>query len=570
MVENRRAAEQGRTISWALGAYQDFVERGLAAVSDERIVARIWAHDHTVWNPNPAEIKNRLGWLHSVGVMSRNIQQLTELADTVRAEGCTHVLLLGMGGSSLAAGVLAKTFGPKSGYPELVVLDSTDPGAVLACWKQCDPARSLFIVSTKSGTTVETLSFFKFFYNRVVDLLGEERAGQHFIAITDPGSPLTSLAERCRFRTTFLNDPHIGGRYSALSCFGLVPAVLTGIDLNLLLKRAAIMSSDGESSSGDPASLGVILGEMAMADRDKVTLVTSPGLEPFGDWVEQLLAESTGKKGRGILPVVGEPLGSPENYRNDRLFVYLRLAGDTEYEKKVADLERAGHPVVTISLEDRYDLGGQFFLWEMATALAGWRMGINPFDQPDVESSKVLARLMMDEYVKKGVPLEEETSLIDGDIMVFGGPVSEDPGSALASFIGEGITDGAYIALQAYLQAGPETDKALHRLRVRLRDRFRLATTMGYGPRFLHSTGQLHKGDAGRGLFVQFTADNATDVPIPDDPGSSASSMTFGLLKKAQVVGDRKALKDAGRQVIRFHLGSDVIGGLNRLTEALA
>jgi transaldolase/glucose-6-phosphate isomerase len=569
MADKRRTAERDRAISWGLGAYQDVVDRGLAAVRNERIIPRIWAHDHTVWKPNPLEIKNRLGWLHSVGVMSRNIERLTELADAVRAEGCTHAIVLGMGGSSLAAGALGKTFGPQSGYPEIAVLDSTDPGAVLACGENHPPARSLFIVSTKSGTTVETLSFFKFFYNRVADLLGEEMAGQHFVAITDPGSPLVDLAERYGFRATFLNDPNIGGRYSAISCFGLVPGALHGIDLELLLNRAMTMSSDSESSTGDVVRLGVVLGEMAMAGRDKITLVASPGLESFGEWVEQLLAESTGKEGRGILPVVGESLGSPEYYANDRLFIYFRLAGDTKYEEKLSSLERAGHPVVTINLENRYDLGGQFFLWEMATAVAGWRMGINPFDQPDVESAKVLARRIVDEHVEKGSFPEEEASLIDGNITVFGGPVSQSPERALASFIGEGITGGAYIALQAYLQPGPEIDRALHHLRMRLRDRFGIATTSGYGPRLLHSTGQLHKGDAGRGLFVQFTADDAEDVPIPDTPGSSASSMTFGVLKKAQAAGDRKALQNAGRQVIRFHLGADAAGGLIRLTGAL-
>ncbi|MDD5723638.1 MAG: hypothetical protein PHY29_07870 [Syntrophales bacterium] len=566
----RSATERGRTISWGLGSYRDVVERGLTAASDERIVSRIWAHDHTVWKPDPAQILNSFGWLHSIGVMSRNIPRLTELADEVRADGYTHALLLGMGGSSLAAGVLGKTFGTRTGYPELTVLDSTDPGAVLSCSERCNPARSLFIVSTKSGTTVETLSFFKFFYNRVVDFLGEKRAGEHFIAITDPCSPLADLAERYRFRATFLNDPNIGGRYSALSCFGLVPAALVAVDPGLLLERAMIMSSYSESSTGDAVRLGVVLGEMAMAGRDKVTLAASPEIESFGGWVEQLLAESTGKEGRGILPVVGESLGLPEDYWNDRLFVYLRLAGDKEYEKTLADLERAGHPVVTINLEDRYDLGGQFFLWEMATAVAGWRMGIDPFNQPDVESVKALARRMVDEYKEKGAFPEEEPSLVDGDIMVFGGPVSGNSGSTLVSFIGEGITDGAYIALQAYLQPGPRTDRALQHLRMCLRDRFRIATTVGYGPRFLHSTGQLHKGDAGRGLFVQFTADNAMDVPIPDDPGSFTSSMTFGLLKKAQAAGDWEALQDAGRQVVRFHLGTDIIDGLTRLTEALA
>ena len=569
MTKKEKSRQQGRTISWGLGSYQDAVEQTLAAMRDERIVARIWAHDHTVWKSNPVEIKNRLGWLHSAGVMARNIQGLTELAEAVRADGYTHALLLGMGGSSLAAEVMAAMFGSQSGYLQLAILDSTDPGAVQAYGERCDPARSLFIVSTKSGTTVETLSSFKFFYRRAADLLGEEKAGQHFIAITDPGSPLADLAERYGFRGTFLNDPNIGGRYSALSCFGLVPAALTGIDLDLLLARAMIMSSDAESSTGDVARLGVVLGEMGVAGRDKVTFVTSPGLEPFGDWVEQLLAESTGKEGRGLLPVVGEVLGSPEEYGQDRLFVHLRLTEDAEYKERVAALQEAGHPVITIDLEDRYDLGGQFFLWEMATAVAGWRMGINPFDQPDVESSKVLTRRMVDEYVKKGVFSEEKSSLIDGDITVFGGPISDDPGSVLLAFIRGGIADGAYIALQAYLQPGPETDRALHLLRVRLRDRFRIATTAGYGPRLLHSTGQLHKGDAGRGLFVQFTADHAADLAIPDDAGSPASSMTFGLLEKAQAAGDRKALQDAGRKVMRFHLGSDVIGGLTRLTEAL-
>jgi len=570
MAQEKESKRQGRTISWGLGPYQDAVERTLAEAKGERIVGRIWAHDHTVWNPNPVEIKNRLGWLHSPGVMARNIQGLTDLAESVRADGYTHALLLGMGGSSLAAGVISAAFGPQSGYPRLDVLDSTDPGAVLAHGERYDPARSLCIVSTKSGTTVETLSLFKFFYRRAVDLVGEEGAGRHFVAITDPGSPLADCAERNGFRGTFLNDPNIGGRYSALSCFGLVPAALTGIDLDLLLKRAVEMSSDAESSTGDAARLGVVLGEMAVTGRDKVTFVTSQGLEPLGDWVEQLLAESTGKEGRGILPVIGEPLGSPEEYGNDRLFVHLRLAGDAECEARLAELQDAGHPVLIIDLEDRYDLGEQFFLWEMATAVAGWRMGINPFDQPDVESSKALARRMVDQYAAQGFFPEEEPSLLDRDMMVFGGPVSRDPGDVLRSFIQKGITNGAYIALQAYLRPTPDIDELLRHLRVRLRSRFRIATTAGYGPRYLHSTGQLHKGDRGRGLFVQLTADHAEDVPIPDDAKSHVSSMTFGLLEKAQAAGDRKALQDAGREVVRFHLGSDVVGGLTRLTEALA
>ena len=571
MEEEKRAREGGRTISWRLGSYEGAVEQALAAMKEERIIGRIWAHDHTVWNPNPVEIKNRLGWLHSPGVMAGNIPQLMELADAVRVDGYTHALLLGMGGSSLAPEVLGKIFVPQPGHPQLMILDSTDPGAVLARAEQCDPSRSLCIVSTKSGTTLETLSLFKFFYNRVADALGKGRAGERFIAITDPGSALADLAGQHGFRATFLNDPHIGGRYSALSCFGLVPAALMGIDLNVFLERANSMASDAESSAGDAAALGAALGELAMTGRDKMTLVTSPELASFGDWVEQLLAESTGKEGRGIIPVVGEPLGPPEVYGNDRLFIHLRLAGDTENKAELDGLARTGHPVITINLEDRYDLGGQFFLWEMATAVAGWRMGINPFDQPDVESSKVLARQMMNEYQEnQGLPFDEKAALIDGEITVFGGPAVQDFGSALATFVEQGMLDGAYVALQAYLQPNPETDQVLHDLRVRVRDRFKTAVTVGYGPRYLHSTGQLHKGDGGKGLFVQITADDAVDVPIPDDPGSLTSSMTFGLLKKAQAAGDRRALEDAGRQVVRFHLGNDIAGGLTRLTKTLA
>ena len=562
--------ERNRCISLRLGSYGGFVERRLADLKEERVVARIWDHDHTVWKPEPVEISNRLGWLHSVGVMSKNIKQLKELADEVRAERYSHALLLGMGGASLAVGVLGKVFGPQSGYPELVVLDSTDPGAVLACEDQCDPYTSLVIVSTKSGTTVETLSLFNFFFRRFVDLLGEKKAGEHFIAITDAHTPLAGFAEQYGFRATFFNDPNIGGRYSALSCFGLVPSALIGIDPDPLLTSAMIMSSDSESPTGDAAVLGVVLGEMAMVGRDKVTFVASPEIECFGDWVEQLLAESTGKEGKGILPVVGEPLGSPEDYANDRLFMYIRLSGERAYEERLAVLERAGHPIVTINLDDRSEVGGQFFLWEMATAIVGWRMGINPFDQPDVESSKVLARRMVTEFIERGDFPEEEASLVDGDITVFGFSGAHDPGSALTSFIGAGMEDGGYISLQAYLQPGPETDKALYRLRLRLRDRFRVATTVGYGPRFLHSTGQLHKGDAGKGLFVQFTADNSTDAPIPGDGGSSLPRMTFGVLKTAQAAGDRRALTRARRRVVRFHLGKDVIGGLTRLAETVA
>ena len=545
-----------------LGSYQAAVDDALAEMKENRIMARVWAHDHTVWKPEPTEIANRLGWLHTAEVMLENLPRLKGMVEAVRAAGYTHALLLGMGGSSLAAEVFSHVDFrslPDFGSLKLAVLDSTDPGAVLAHAEWLDLSRTLFIVATKSGGTVETLSFFKFFYNRVADAVGTDQAGEHFIAITDPGSKLVNLAERYRFRATFLNDPNIGGRYSALSYFGLAPAVLVGVDVGFLLGRALAASSGCEScvASGDNpgARLGAILGELAKAGRDKATFVLSPAIASFGDWMEQLIAESTGKEGKGILPVVGEPLGPPEVYGNDRLFVHIRLEDDETHDAAMATLEAAGHPLVRLNLHDRYDLGGQFFLWEMATAVAGHRLDINPFDQPNVEAAKVLARKMVAEYMEKGTLPHSESVLLTAQ--------------ALNEFLAQ-AQPGDYVALQAYVQPTVETDAALAALRLRLRDRYRLATTVGYGPRFLHSTGQLHKGDAGRGLFIQFTADDPQDVSIPDEAGSPDSTMIFGVLKAAQVMGDRQALLEAGRRVISFHLGNDVVGGLKKLAEMLS
>ncbi len=589
-----------------LGTYQANVDAALAEMAENQVIHRIWAHDHTVWKPEPTEITNRLGWLHTAEVMGENLYRLEDLVEAVRADGYTHALLLGMGGSSLAPEVFRKTFGVKEGYLDLAVLDSTDPGAVLAHADRLDgltglakvPAHTLFIVATKSGTTVETLSFFKFFYNRLADALGADRAGEHFIAITDPGSKLADLADRYGFRATFLNDPNIGGRYSALSYFGLVPAALVGVDVPRLLDRALAMACGSEPcvAVGDNlgAWLGAILGELAKAGRDKVTFVTSPQIASFGDWVEQLIAESTGKEGRGILPVVGEPLGPPEVYGDDRLFVHLRLdgstglttggstglttggstglttggsaglttggsaglttGGDDTHDAAIQALEDADHPMVRLNLHDPYDLGGQFFLWEMVTAVASHRLGINPFDQPNVEAAKVLARQLVAEYTEKGTLPSGESAPLTAE--------------ALNGFLAQ-AQPGDYVALQAYLQPTAETDSALQSLRIRLRDRLRLATTVGYGPRFLHSTGQLHKGDAGCGLFIQLTADDWRDAPIPDEAGLPESSITFGVLKAAQALGDGQALLDAGRRVIRFHLGDDTVGGLKKLAESL-
>jgi transaldolase/glucose-6-phosphate isomerase len=557
-----------------LGRYRSVVDAVFAGMIKNRVPDRIWRKDYTLWKPSPTEITNRLGWLHSPRVMTGCLKQINDLVNAVQKDGYTHALLLGMGGSSLAPEVFRKTFGVSGGYLDLAVLDSTDPGAVLAFSKKLDLAKTLFIVSTKSGGTVETFSFMKYFFNLTAERVGAAEAGRHFIAITDPGSALAELAAVHRFRETFLNDPEIGGRYSALSFFGLVPAALMGVDVKKLLDRAAGVAEKEmaleESHTDEPSGLylGAAMGELARVGRDKLTFVFSPRIAGFGDWLEQLIAESTGKEGKGILPVVGEPLGPSAVYGDDRIFVYIHLAGDKVQDEKITHLGKAGQPIIKIRLLDVYDLGGQIFLWEMATALAGYILGSNPFDQPDVEAAKVLARKMIVQYREKGFLPEETPTLRREGIDVYGDCPAHSTGDALNIFLGSALPNG-YIALQAYLQPTAETDAALLRLRNCLRDQYHLATTAGYGPRYLHSTGQLHKGDGGRGVFIQLTADDPRDVPIPDEMGQGGSSVTFGVLKAAQALGDRQALFHAGRPVIRFHLGGDIAGSLKVLTEAV-
>jgi transaldolase/glucose-6-phosphate isomerase len=562
-----------------LGPYQEQVDAALEEVQRDRIIPRIWEHDYTVWKSEPDEITNRLGWLHSPEQMPSAIPGLRKFVADLRDEGYTQALLLGMGGSSLAPEMFGKTFGIQDGFLDLGVLDSTDPGAVLGWVNRLDLSRTLFIVSTKSGGTVETLSFFKYIYNRVADNVGRGEAGKHFIAITDPGSKLAEIAEDYGFRATFLNDPNIGGRYSALSYFGLVPAALIGVDLEKLLDRAQVAACNCDGSN-DPlkgdnlgGQLGVILGELAKAGRDKLTLIASPAITNFADWVEQLLAESTGKNGKGIIPVVGETLGALDVYGEDRLFVNLRLKSDTRHDESLKVLEQAGYPVVRLELNDLYDLGAQFFTWEMATAVAGHRLGIHPFNQPDVEAAKVLAHQMVAAYQIQGTLPELNPDVRDGEISIYYDKldfkVAGTPGDQLHSFL-HLARPGTYAAIQAYVQPIPEMDQLLALLQTRIRAKTRLVTTVGYGPRFLHSTGQLHKGDAGKGLFIQFTSDPVQDVSIPELAGSEDSSISFGVLKLAQALGDRQALLDKGRRVIRFHFGHDALSGIKRLSEQFA
>ncbi len=567
--------------SASLGKYQAAVDKALSSMRDNNTIQKIWNFDYMVWEDDPTEISNRLGWLHIPEVMVDALPGIRKVVADVKADGYKNVLLMGMGGSSLAPMVIRETFGVKKGYLDVAVLDSTDPGAVLEQRDRLDMSKTLFIVSTKSGGTAETMSFMKYFYNEVLKEVGKKDAGRHFIAITDPGSGLQKIAAGLKFRKTFLNDPNIGGRYSALSFVGVPPAAFQGVDLDTLLARAVTMLHNCESCNcavdGDNSGawLGAILGELAKAGRDKVTLVASPPIAGFGSWVEQLIAESTGKDGKGILPVDREPLAQPEFYANDRLFVYLRLANDDTYDRQVGALEKADYPVVRINLKDIYDLGGEFFRWEMAIAVAGMIIGIHPFNQPNVEAAKVLARNMIAEYQKKGKLPVLKPTLKESGITVYSDFKASTLEQALTKFLsyakpGRDESKGrSYVAFQAYVKPSDETYSALQKLRTKVERQYRLATTVGFGPRFLHSTGQLHKGDAGHGLFIQFTSDMPVDIPIPDEPGKKASSISFGVFKNAEALGDRQALLDRKRKVITFHLGENVVSGINRLAKLL-
>jgi len=553
--------------------FERAIDAAAKELKNKRIISRIRNKDHTVWKPDPAEIANRLGWLDCPKTMRTNIAEIEGFVADIRDAGFTKVILLGMGGSSLAPEVFRNVFGIKSGYLDLTVLDSTHPDAVMRIVNTIELEKTLFIVSTKSGGTVETLSFAKFFYKYMADHVGAAETGRYFIAITDPGSGLERMAGELNFRKTFLNDPDIGGRFAALSYFGLVPAAILGIDLEKLLDKAEAMADRCFADGPNPGAwLGVVMGELAEQGRDKLTLVFSKEISPLGAWAEQLIAESTGKEGKGILPVNGEELLAPEYYSNDRFFVYAGLEGENDYDARLTSLKNKGFPVIRITSRDLYDLGAEFFRWEMATAVAGWRLGTNPFDQPNVESAKVLAREMAAAYARDGSLPEKEPALRDNNISVYGNVSSGDAPGALRVFLDSLIDEphsGAYVAIQAYLNPSERIDKILQQIRTKIQKKYRVAVTSGYGPRFLHSTGQLHKGDSGKGVFVIFTDRPAAIAAVPDNPGRPDSAIDFATLISAQALGDGQALLDNGRKVIRFHFVSDTIGALEKLSSGL-
>ena len=557
------------------------VKEELVKLKAEQIIDRIWNRDHTAWNENPKEISNRLGWLQSHRLMLEEIPGLEGFVKELQAEGFTQALLLGMGGSSMAPEVFRKVFGIKDGYLDLHILDTTDPDAIAETENRLDLKTTLVIVATKSGGTVETISLMKYFYNRMAKTVGAAMVGNSFVAITDPGSGLEDDAGKLNFRKVFLNDPGIGGRYSALSYFGIVPAAIVGVDLKRLLFRSGAVEMSSKTPTlppaggNSPAWLGAVLGCLGKMGRDKVTFISSPEIEPFEAWVEQLIAESTGKEGTGLLPVCGEIPGSPGVYAEDRVFIYTRLKKDSIHDQKVKALVEAGQPVIQLNLLDQYSLGGEYFRWMMATAVAGWALNINPFDQPNVESAKVLAREMISGYQQEGKLPSSSPDLEEEGLQVYGAAGSANLQQALQSFLGqaekgeENCRGRSYISIQAYLKPAPEAGQALQELQTSLRDKTLMAVTSGYGPRFLHSTGQLHKGDAGRGLFIQLTADPQTDLPIPEEAGSDKSNISFGILKEAQALGDRQALIDGGRRVLRIHLTGEHADAIRKIVQSL-
>lgn len=580
-VDLMRAIEQRREMSLpgikerhvsALGKYESDLKSGLDEVASKKIVERFWKKDASTWSDNADDqkvINNALGWLTVVDLMQGRVKELKSFAGEVQAAGFKHAVVLGMGGSSLCPEVLRRTFGRQLDYPELLVLDSTVPAAVLQIDQQIDPQKTLFIVASKSGTTTEPQMFYRYYFDKVKKLVGD-KAGANFVAITDPGTQLEGEAKRDNFRKVFTNMADIGGRYSALSYFGLVPFAVMGGDVDSLLRRAkaamdACSATDLANNPG--AKLGAIIGSLARKGRDKVTFITPQPIDSLGLWIEQLIAESTGKHGKGIVPVAGETLGDPKVYGDDRVFVYIGIAGTNgaNYEAHLQALEQAGHPVLHHVLNSPIDLGEEFFLWEFATPIAGAFIGINPFDQPNVQESKDNTKRILKEYESSGKIAQLPQVASSGGVSVLTDDNNRKaligastPEAAISAHLAR-VQKGDYFAITQYIEEMPEIESLIQQIRTSVRDKLCVATTTGYGPRFLHSTGQLHKGGPGSGVFLQIISNDAQDVPLPGE------KFTFGVLKQAQALGDFESLSKRERRAIRVDLGNDIVGGLKKL-----
>jgi glucose-6-phosphate isomerase len=538
-------------------------------------VARFWQKDASLWT-NDGE-QNWLGWIDIVERQQKDLAAYAELGAEIETADFQTVLLLGMGGSSLCPEVLSVTFGQRPGFPALRIVDSTDPEQVWTARNEVNLADTLVVVASKSGSTLEPNVLFQFFFNEMKEAVGAEEAGSHFVAITDPGSKMEQVAKEHDFRYIFYGDPTIGGRFSALSPFGVVAATLAGLDTEKLLAEAAkaVASAKLAPAENPAVQLGLLLGAAANAGRDKLTIFTSPEIYDLGAWMEQLVAESTGKRGLGITPVDREALAAPEIYGADRLFVYIRYAGtaDTSQDAGVAALEAVGQPVVKIEIADLYEIFGQFFTWEVATSVAGSLMGINPFNQPDVESAKIETRALTAAYEQTGALPKREPVIVgtqaEIDFALYATEAYASKLNAEQTLVGflrahlGQIHAGDYFAVLAYLPMFEQHEAAIQTLRHKVRDAKRVATCLGFGPRFLHSTGQDYKGGPNSGVFLQITADHAVDVEIP------GQKLTFGVVIDAQAAGDFAVLESRGRRALRIHLGADLAAGLDMLTAAV-
>lgn len=546
----------------------------LAANSDGKIIKRLFDHDHTLWSDDPTEITNRLGWLESPEFMLKKVDEINSFVEECGKAGFTKVLLLGMGGSSLAPELFNEIFHNDEMGMELKIADSTHPQKIAELRDYFNPGDTICVVSTKSGSTVETISQMNYFYNECLKATGSDSVGSHFVAITDPGSILEEISGKYKFRRCFLNDPNIGGRFSVLSYFGLVPAAMVGVNIEKLLIRAVELKKEIQNMMinlhSNPLWLGTVLGLLVNQSKDKLSFIISEGIGSFGDWLEQLIAESSGKEGKGILPVLESDKVYTTHLSDDRVFVCISLYNDPYIYTRAEEIMEKGLPLIYIDLDNKYDLGSEFYRWEVVTSIACRILGVNPFDQPNVESTKILAKKFLGDYNKHGLIREPEYFVVKGGLKIIAEKKTEDLSGVINSLIKkEAESPNKYISVQAYLPQTLANAIMLGKIKHYLNTKSGMPVTIGFGPRFLHSTGQLHKGDAGNGLFIQIVSEPVEDINIPDNAGDNKSSLSFGTLIKAQYLGDRSALIASGRKVITINTGSDIDSGLNHIVNSI-
>lgn len=564
-TENKAGSESQNYTEYA-GDYGSIIQSQLLELEKDRFAERFFDYDHLLWADNPSEITNRLGWVHLPKQMLAVINEIDDFSESIRKKGFTDVVVLGMGGSSLSSEVFRNIFTLRDGFLRLTLLDTTDPDFILKTRERIDLLRTLFVVSSKSGSTVETVSLMKYFYGELARKTGSP--GEHFVCITDPGSGLIQTAGKHGFSRVFISDPNVGGRFSALSYFGLIPASLAGVDIRWILQSALSVLLELENSVGGKCHespsfrLGTFLGVMAQQGRDKLGFVFSEKLFPFGYWAEQLIAESTGKNGVGILPLLDEEVSDCPRPGDDRAYILLSIRGDRTVDTVASRIENSKTPFVKIAVDSPDQIAAELFRFEFAVALAGSIMGINPFDQPDVESAKAFARNFLKLYRETGKLESEEPDFSKNGLVFSSNRNIESPGQ-LRDIISS--KKKGYVSIQAYVDPAEENSRELLSLRAQIEAISSVPVTLGFGPRFLHSTGQLHKGDSGEGFFIQIVSDNENDLRIPDDVGSGESVFSFQVLKMAQATGDFKSLDQMGRGIVRIGIPSDISGSMQKI-----